>query len=813
MRFGYAFNMIRNYLTVAFRNFLRNRSYSLINILGLSIGLTACIIIFLLISYEVKFDKFHSRYDRIYRVVRDVKSVSGIEHEGVTPYPFANAFRNEFPDIPLVTQLHFQGEGFVKVGTEKFQLEEVIFADTVFFKVFDFEVVSGKPEVDLGEPNKVFLTESTASRLNLAIGDRFRMDNKVDLEVVGIVKDPPPSSHIQFLMIVSMPTLTAEYFGWPIDSWGLTSSGFSYVVLPEGVTPESINERLIPFVEKYYTHEERARQTYSLQPLGNIHFNTRYASTPSNTGNIDITQLVVMGVLGIFILIIACINYINLATALAVRKSREIGIRKTLGAKRSQLAAYFLSETFLLTLVAIVISLGLAEWLLPWLRDFVEQEIDLALFSSPQLLIFLVLLVAVATLFSGFYPAVILSGFEPAVVLKNKITAQGGGSFVRRVLVVLQFFIAQVMIIGTLVVSDQMEYFTTRPLGFSREAVLNVPLPANDAPLLNEFRTRLQANSNIRNVSFAIGAPTSGSNIGTGYYLPEEGPSTSRRVGIKTVDYHYLDTYKLNLKAGRWFHEGEEERAADTTLALNDRYVFVVNEAAARALGYPSAEEILGKKITVGLNEITAPVVGVVEDFHTTSLHEPIGPVVMMNFPSLYYNAGISVQTGNLKETIDFIQKTWTDIYPEYYFEYKFLDDTIADLYRQEARQLVLFRIFAGVSIFIGCLGLLGLVSFMANQKMKEVGVRKVFGATVSAIVLLFSKEFVRLVVISFLMAAPLAWYLMNRWLENFEYHIDIHWSVFVIGLTTTLIIALLTVGYRSVKAGLANPVDTLRTE
>src|SRR5690606_14234598 len=238
--------------------------------------------------------------------------------------------------------------------------------------------------------------------------------------------------------------------------------------------------------------------------------------------------------------------------------------------------------------------------------------------------------------------------------------------------------------------------------------------------------------------------------------------------------------------------------AADTTIAKNDRYVFVVNEAAVRALGYACIDEILEKPITVGLNEITAPVVGVVEDFHTASLHDPIGPVVMMNYPSLYLTAGISVQTGNLQETLDFIRETWTDIYPEYYFEYEFLDEHIAKLYRQEARQLVLFRIFAGVSIFIGCLGLLGLVSFMANQKLKEVGVRKVFGATVSEIVMLFSKEFVRLVVISFLMAAPLAWYLMNRWLESFEYHIDIHWSVFAIGLTTTLVIALLTVSYRS---------------
>ncbi|HEX7016867.1 MAG TPA: ABC transporter permease [Cyclobacteriaceae bacterium] len=805
--------MIRNYLTVAFRNFLRNKNYSLINILGLSIGLTACIVIFLLISYEVKFDKFHSRYSHIYRVVRDVESASGIEYDAATPYPFARAFRNDFPDVPLMTQLHFQSEGFLKVGTEKYEVDDVLFVDSLFFDVFDFEVISGNPKVDLGEPNKAFLTQSLAKKIGLTTGGRFRMSNKLDLEVVGIVKDPPPSSHIQFTMVISMPSFTSDFFGWPIDSWGLTSSGFSYLVLPDGATPESIDERFPAFVNKYYNESERARQTYKLQPLSEIHFDTRYAGTPSETGSIGVAQLVVMAVLGIFILIIACINYINLATALAVRKSREIGIRKTLGARRSQLATYFLSETFLLTMVAILISLGLTEWLLPWLRGFVEKEIYMDLFSNPALLIFLILLIGVATLFSGFYPAVILSGFDPAAVLKNKITIHGGGSFVRRLLVVLQFFIAQVMIIGTLVVSDQMNYFITRPLGFSREAVVNVPLPANDKNLLDELRTRLQSNANIRDVSFAVGAPTSGSNIGTGYYLPEEGPTSSRKVGIKTVDYHYLDTYKLHLKAGRWFNESEERRASDTTIAASDRFVFVVNEEAVRGLGFASPEEILNKKITVGLGDITAPVVGVVEDFNTSSLRDPIGPIVLMIYPSLYFSAGISMQTGNMQETIDFIQKAWTEVYPEYYFHYEFLDDHINDLYRQEARQLVLFRVFAGISIFIGCLGLLGLVSFMANQKTKEVGVRKVFGASVSSIVLLFSKEFVRLVVISFIVAAPLAWYLMSRWLESFEYHIDIHWSVFVVGLMTTLIIALLTVSYRSVKAGLANPVDTLRAE
>src|SRR5690606_34171273 len=389
--------MIRTYLIVTVRNFLRNRSYTLINILGLSMGLSTCIIIFLLLSSEVRFDRFHSSYESIYRVVREVTNASGVEYDAATPYPFAGAFRQDFPDVPLATQLHFQHEGFVKVGTEKYEVEGVIFADSMFFRVFDFEVISGFPAVDLGEPNKVYLTESTAKDLELAVADRLRLSNKLDLEVVGIVKDPPASSHIQFNMVVSMPSFTEDYFGWSVDSWGLTSSGYSYLVLPEGISAEDITTRFKPFVDKYYNEDEKARQNYLLQPLADIHFNTRYTGSPSSTGSIEPAQLVIMAVLGIFILIIACINFINLATALAVRKSREIGVRKTLGAKRSQLTAYFLGETFLLTLVSVLISLGLAEWILPWLRGFVEKELYLDLFGSPALLIFIGVLVITAT--------------------------------------------------------------------------------------------------------------------------------------------------------------------------------------------------------------------------------------------------------------------------------------------------------------------------------------------------------------------------------------------------------------------------------
>ena len=805
--------MIKNYLLITFRNFLRNRNYTLINILGLSIGLTACIVIFLLIRFDTEFDRFHQHYDRLYRVVRTTKSASGLEPSSVTPYPFAAAFRQDFTDVPLVTQLHYHEQAFATIGTEKKQVERIVFADSVFFKVFDFGVKSGNPALELGHPNKVFLTESLAEKLNLGVGGRMKLDNVLDLEVVGLLEDVPASSHIQYTMVVSMPSFTKKFFSWGTTHWGLNSAGFSYIVLPPNMTPDKVVNRFPDFVKKYYPKEDAENNAYFLQPLSEIHFDTEYSGTPGHFANIDTTNLYVLGIVGFFILAIASINFVNLATALAIKKSKEIGVRKTLGAKRSQLTMYFLFETLILTLIAVVISLGLVEWLLPWLRSFAEKEIYLRLFSDPVLLSFLLGLIVITTLLSGFYPGLVLAGFDPIAVLKNRITGQGtSGAFVRRALVIIQFVIAQVLIIGMLVVSNQMSYFTSKPLGFSHDAILTLPLPKNDKDILDNFRTRLESNPKIKNATFAMGAPTSESNMGTGYFLEERGPSEHHPVQVKCVDRHYKDVYGIQMVAGRWFTESDEKKAIDTTLQNDVRYSLILNEAALRKVGL-STEEALGKRVHIGINDITAPIVGVTNDFHTFSLHEKIEPVIMLVLPSLYFEAGVAVSTDDLPSTIDFLNKTWSQLYSDYYFEYSFLDDHLEGLYRNERRQLVLFRIFSGVSIFIGCLGLLGLISFMANQKLKEIGIRKVFGASIHTIVRIFSKEFILLVAIAFLFAAPLSRLLMQYWLENFEYHVEIHWSVYAVGLFTTLFIAVATVAYRATRAAMANPIDSLRAD
>ena len=807
--------MIKNYLRITLRSFVRNRNYTLINVVGLSIGITACIIIFLIISNDLSFDTFHSKYNQIYRVVLETKNSSGMEYGTTTPYPFAKAFRNDFGDVPLLTQIHTQDEVLVNVGGEKQRIANVLFADSLFFRVFDFQVISGNPAVDLGQPGRVFLTKSLADRILKNGATTLRIDNKLDLEVAGIIADPPPNSHISFSMIVSMPSLTSEYIGLPMEQWGMTMSGYHYLVLPDKIRPSVMEERLKGFAAKYQNEKDAERKTFLLQPLKSIHFDPVYTENPGKATNASKTDLLVMGILGVFILSIACVNFINLATALAVKKSREIGIRKTLGAGRGQLAAYFLGETFLLTVFSVIISLCFSEWLLKWLNSFLDTSLELHFLTNPMLIGFLLLLVLGTTLMAGFYPSIVLSGYNPLAVLKNKIVPQGGSNVtVRKVLVVFQFIIAQVLIIGTLVMAYQMNYFRHKPLGFDKDLIITVPLPENDVALLESFKTRLQTNPKIENVSFSVGAPTADVSFSTNFSLSEKNSEEVHQVNVKCADRTYLTTFGLKLVAGRWFTEAEEKEAiAFRDLAGEKKFVYVLNEAAVKRLGVASPEEMIGKRITTGLNHVGVEVIGVVEDFHIASLHDEIAPVVLVNFPGFYFSAGMKISPGNLSETVADIKQKWSGIFPEYAFEYEFLDEHVAKMYEHDDRIFTMFKIFACVSIFIGCLGLYGLISFMAAQKLKEVGIRKVLGATVSSIVMLFSMEFIKLIVIAFIVAGPVAWYFMTQWLDGFAYRISMPWPVFIVGISSTLVIAVLTVSYRSLQAAFTNPAETLRSE
>jgi putative ABC transport system permease protein len=803
--------MLKIFFLSAYRNLIRNSNYAFINSIGLSIGLASCIIIFLIVQFELHFDTFHSKYNQIYRVVYASEKASGISYSAVTPYPFGEAFRNDFPYIPVHTQLHFQSESQLSYGTEKIKVENFIFADSLFFEVFDFGIVSGNPHVDLGQPGKVFLTEALVEKIGPV--KNIKLDNKLELEVAGIVKNPPANSHLTYNLIVSWPSLTKNFLGFPLDEWGMHISGFNYIILPKEIESHHLEKRLVSFTNKYHENKDKKKK-YSLQPLADIHFNEQYQSNASEKPSLTYNSLLILILLGAFILVIACINFINLNTALAIKKSKEIGVRKTLGANASQLTRQYLLEAFFITLISTIIAIVIIELSLGHISTFLGKELQLNFINNPTLTLFLFALVLFTSLLSGLYPALVLSRFQPAAVLKNKLSYGGSsGAYIRKYLVIFQFLVAQVLIIGTLVVGNQMDYFRSKPLGFIQEAIVNVALPENSKEHRNAFKAQLESVAGIEKISFSVGAPTSENNFTSGFYLTERGTEDRYEAAIKPVDINYLETYGIHLVAGRWFNPGEESQT-DLTLSPDKKmYHYVVNEALVKKLGFDSNEEILGKKITTGLNDIDAPVIGVVKDFHTTSLHQKVLPTVMMHFPYFYYDAGIRFHTATTHKTLEAIEMAYNKVFPNYLFEYNFLDQHLESLYQQEEKSYTLVKFFAALSILISCLGLLGLISFVTQQKVKEIGIRKVFGASVKDIVYLFSADFVKLIIMAFVVAAPLAWYAMHKWLEEFAYKTTIDLTVFGIAIVVTLFIALLTVSIQAIRAALANPVVSLRSE
>lgn len=804
--------MIKNYIRTIFRNFWRRKHYTFINILGLTVGVASCLVIFLLIRYELRFDTFHTQADRIYRVVCDSESAGNMTYNAAVPYPLPNAFRLEFPQIPLVTQVHIErGEALLSVNEEKHLVENVIFADSMFFEVFDFEVLSGNPRRALAQPGQVFLTQSLADQLRREGEEAvLKYANRLDLTLAGIVADPPASSHLTYSMIISYPSLTAEHTGgFSLDMWAMTASGYCYMALPAGVTPASVVPGLEAMVDKYHDDQDHTKRTYRLQPLKAIHFDDQYRD---DAAHIATTALVMLGVLAVMILLMACINFINLSTALAAWRAKEMGVRKTLGAAGRQLVYYILSETLVITLVAVLIGVCVVEWVLPLISRLLDRKLTMALSVDPWLALFLVVVVVMVSLFSGLYPAVLASRFQPVTVLKSRFSGKGGAANLRKVLVVFQFMVAQALLIATLIISDQMHYFQSKPLGFDKEAIVSIPVPVGTPVEQEAFRQRLLNQPGIAEASLCMGSPVSESYVGTVFALTKNKHESLQEVQMKLCDLHYKEAFGLQLKAGRWFTEADERAEIDTTKSLKERtFVFVLNEEAVRTLGFTNPEDVLGQNIISGMYGITGEVVGVIEDFHLASFHEAITPVVMTHFPAFYQQIGLKIKPGYLSQTLPAIETQWKEKFPEYYYEYEFMDDHIANLYQDEARTFSLFQLMAGIAIFIGCLGLYGLISFIAQQKIKEVGIRKVLGASIPNIIFSFSKEFMLLIVIAFTIAAPAAWYAMTRWLDGFAYHVKISWPDFIIGLVVTVAIAFLTVGYRSIRAAIANPVEALK--
>lgn len=806
--------MFRNYLTVTLRNLKKNKWFSLINIVGLTIGITASLVIYLYIDQELSFDDFHENSERIYRITRSNENAGGMEYESSIPYPLIQSLHQDFDDFESATQVHLDDEPLAVVNGEKFVLDQIVFADSNFFDVFSFEVISGNPKVALSQPNFALITEETARLLfgeSDPVGQKVGVRNRIEVEIAGVLADPPANSHIQYDMLISYPSFDSEYFGLDINTWTMSAEGYAYVLTMPNADLSKIKAGFQNVLDKYFTEVQRSNRKFYLQPLAEVHFDKKWNRNAANT-----SSLLALGVIGAFILIIGCVNFINLTTALSVKKSKEVGVRKTLGAGRAQLIGQYLADTFIVTLFSGLISIALAERILPLFNQYFDKQLTFNILQDFHVVLFVLALIVVVTISAGLYPSLVLSAFNPVKALKNNVHSQNQSSlFLRKGLIIVQFFISQMLIIATVVVASQMSYFTEKPLGFDKEAIVSVDIDDNSEAMLERLRNQLLANDLIKDVSFSLGTPMSDNTFETSYYLSSKGRDAKLETQIKPADYYYKETYGIKLLYGRWFTPAEDKLARQIFEGKEDgsKIPYILNETAVKKLGFSDPEEAIGQMITTGLGDFTAPIIGVVEDFHTNSFHNEIGAVILTKFPQFYYTAGIKINTDNTQAALAHIKTVHQNLFPKNLFGYDFLDDDVRAFYEEEQRTFNLFKIFSGISIFISCLGLLGLISFIVNQRTKEVGVRKVLGANISSIVMLFSKDFLALVLMAFVISAPVAWYVMEMWLNDFAYRIDMQIWFFIVAILISAVITLITIGYQSFRAAIENPVKALRSE
>ena len=809
--------MFKNYFKTAWRNLLRNKTYSLINISGLAMGIAAALLIFIVVSYELSYDTFQKNYHNIYRIVTDIHHHDGnIKRTPGIQNPAIDALNANFPAFIKSVPVSSDGSAqFTVLGnnadndaaTSKKFLESnktIIFTQPSYFDVFNAVWLEGNKDV-LNDPSSVVLNKTLATKYfgnwKNAPGQFLKLDNKILLKVNGVVEDAPENSDFPIIAFLSYEIYkkAGSTYNYSPDWGDLSSNNQFYVLLSPAANVASINARVNAFLQKQQGKDLQSNKSYSLQPLKDVHFDYRYHTFGDHSSNKNI--LLTLALIGMLIIRMASINYINLATVKAITRSKEAGIRKILGGTRSGLIIQVLSETFIVVLSSTLIALFLAKLFLPYLSDVATMPNDIALLNAKTIL-FLSAITIGTTIISGIYPAAILSRFHPIIALKNKMapTANGGISL-RRILVVTQFAIAQMLLIGTIVAVSQMNYVQNADLGFNSNAVIVLPAYSDSANLshMKPLKQQLLQITGVVSVSYASDEPSSDNNSSYNFsfaHKDDEGFSLYTKNG----DEDYIKTFGLHLIAGR------NIAASDTLKEL------VVNETLLKKLGVKSPENAIGKDIRIG-GDRWYPIVGVVKDFKTNSLREKVKPLAIFSNNANYSMIALKLKTKNMAQTVSLVQKIWKNTYPEYAFTSHFTDETIARFYSQETRLALLYKIFAGIAIFISCLGLYGLVSYMAVQKTKEIGIRKVLGAGISNIVVLFSKEFVWLIITAFFIAVPVAYYFTHNWLQGFAYRITMGIGVFAAAIIVSLAIALLTVGYRAVKAALANPVKSLRSE
>jgi ABC-type antimicrobial peptide transport system permease subunit len=819
--------MFKNYFKTAFRSLSRKRNYVVINIAGLAVGIAVCMIIFIIIQFQTSFDTFHSKKDRIYRVLTEKHHADAgtISYEKNVPFLMPEGLKTSFPQLQQVAPVYASHNDELQVldgnGTPVRNFKEqsgVFYTSPAFFKIFDFPLLAGSYE-SLKDPNNVLLTKEIAEKYfgdwKTAVGKTIKLTGyysigaalfqfpAVALKVSGILASIPANTDFQLKLVIAYGTdFTGDKkYGFQQRDWNGTAPDFGcYVLLPPNISVDNFNEQLATYARKMAPLDNK--DSYVIQPLSAVHYDAEAGNFSNKTISHELIN--VLWLIAAFILLIACVNFVNLSTAQAVNRAKEIGVRKVLGSSKSQLQIQFIVETFLIVTIAVILAAAITILVLPFVNNLLELSLSFNILTNPAIILFLLAVTVVVTALAGFYPSIVLSHFNPINALKSKVTANTSkGISLRRGLVVFQFIIAQALIIGTLIIVKQMNYFMNRPLGFDKDAIVNVPLrPDSTGDRLTDYLKQQLLSKGVQTVSFNSNSPMEDNNNRfTTFRFDNAMKDAGFQAIVKFADTDYVPAYKLQLVAGRNLQASGWTRE------------FLVNEAFVKSLGLKKPEDILNKQVSIMDGLIKCPVVGVLKDFNDRSLRQNLAPLLITTNSTMYRQASIKLSITDIPSTMQAIKKIWEQTFPNNVYEYTFLDDKIASFYKQETQLAQLYKIFAAIAIFLSCLGLYGLASFMAVQRIKEVGIRKVLGATAANIVYLFSKEFIILIAIAFTIATPIAWYFMNQWLEDYAYRINIGWWVFLIAGVAAILIAMITISFQAIKAAVANPVKSLRSE
>ncbi len=795
--------MLKNLLTISFRSLLKDKAYSIINILGLTIGITCSLFLLMYILDEFSYDRYHKNANNIYRIVSNIKEPDNAFTWSATQMPLRDELRDNYPEVVNAVRFAQMNNNVYKKGDTQFPENDFYLADSTVFDMFSYEFISGDPNTAMDNPFSMVLTETIAKKYfenpNEAVGQAIQNQQGEEFKITGIIKDVPLNSHFRFSGLVSRNTRPQFQGAW--GGFGV----FTYIQLPADYDLSKMNasfEKIIKEKVNPVFEEAGVKVQYELQPITRIHLYSKIQDEAEAGG--DISYIYIFGVVAAFMLIIACINYINLATARSANRAKEVGIRKVMGSQRNQLIAQFIAESVVVAMIALFVSLLLIYMLLPAFNTLANKQISFSYLLQQQVILSLLGIVAFTGIVGGSYPAFYLSGFNPVNVLKGKLSAKGGSVYFRKSLVVVQFALSIFMLISTLIVFDQLQYLRNKDLGFDKEQVLRIQLSSRDQvkqaqPLVD----KLKQSPDVLSVGMANSSP--GQRIGKLLFQVEdaEGKMVQRGVDLYGADYDFVKTMGMEIVQGRDF---SRDVASDTT------YAVLANESMVKRMGW---KDPIGRRFTAGDDgDFEKRVVGVIKDYNQNSLYDPIEPLIIL-LEKNNNNIFVRTQPGDVNKSVAAIEKTWKEIFPNHTFEFSFLDQDFDSQYKGDQKRSQIFMAFSGLTIMIACLGLLGLAAFTTQQRTKEIGVRKVIGASVKGLVMLVANEFFVLVGIGIVLAFPAAWYFTDSWLQNFAFRIQLNdeWLTFLISGLIAFIITSATVGYHVIRAALANPVHALRDE